>query len=340
MNRRFLAVILFILAFLVALATLFVAVTPVGQQALAGFVPGAASTPTPSPLPLQPAPKLAPVLTVTGKPPAVAAQSAYLMDARTGNMLDDANGEFPRPMASTTKIMTAVIAIQSGDLNTLVTVHQDAVNEVIDNGGSSAFLVAGDQIPLKDLLYGLMLPSGDDAAIAIADAVAGSPSNFTTIMNIMAYRLRLYQTHYVNPDGLTYIINGHTAYNYTTAYDLARLSAYAMKLPLFAQIVKTTHYALPATNTHHAYKWNNINDLLGPTDDDPNGLYVYKGAIGIKTGYTGEAGYCLVFSAVRNGQELIGVVLFSTNTNYHQRFRDAITLLNWGFDLPLKVPGA
>jgi len=339
MIRRIIAIILIILAVVIVTAALLVAFTPGGQQALAGFVPGTVPTPTLTPLPPQPTPKPTPVLTVVGKPPRVAAQSAYLLDAKTGNTLADLNGEAPRPMASTTKIMTAIIAIQSGDLNMLVTVHQDAINEVLNNGGSSAFLVVGDQIPLKALLYGLMLPSGDDAAIAIADAIAGSPANFANIMNIYAYRLRLYQTHYINPDGLTYTVNGQAIYNYTTAYDLARLAAYAMNIPLFAQIVKTQHYFLAATSTHHAYTWANTNDLLGPTDDDPSGLYVYKGATGIKTGFTGQAGYCLVFSAARSGQELIGVVLFSTNTNYHQRFRDAATLLNWGFSLPLKVPG-
>ncbi len=199
MIRRIIAIILIILAAVIVAAALLVAFTPGGQQALGGFAPAVVPTPTLTPLPPQPTPKPTPVLTVVGKPPQVAAQSAYLLDAKTGNTLADLNGEAPRPMASTTKIMTAIIAIQSGDLNMLVTVHQDAINEVQNNGGSSAFLVVGDQIPLKALLYGLMLPSGDDAAIAIADAMAGSPANFVNIMNIYAYRLRLYQTHYINP---------------------------------------------------------------------------------------------------------------------------------------------
>src|SRR6266516_7909323 len=105
----------------------------------------------------------------------------------------------------------------------------------------------------------MMLPSGDDAAIAIADAVSGSTANFVNIMNLFAYRLRLFQTHYINPDGLTYYgangqpIPGH----YTTAYDLARLARYAMNIPLFAQIVRTQHYQLPATSSHHSYSWDN-----------------------------------------------------------------------------------
>jgi D-alanyl-D-alanine carboxypeptidase (penicillin-binding protein 5/6) len=231
-------------------------------------------------------------------------------------------------MASTTKIMTALIAIQAGDLNALVSIHQDAVNEVILNNGSSAKLHIGDQLTLRDLLYGLMLPSGDDAAIAIADSVGGSTSNFVNIMNNFAYRLHLFQTHYINPDGLTYYdanrqpIPGH----YTTPYDLVRLASYAMTIPLFAQIVRTQHYTLPVTATHHSYTWDNT-DLL---------LAIYSGATGIKTGFTLEAGECLVFSATRSGHHLIGVVLHSLDAAH--RFSDAKTLLDWGFGLPLLPP--
>jgi D-alanyl-D-alanine carboxypeptidase (penicillin-binding protein 5/6) len=342
MSRRTFAIILIVLAVCIGIITPVLAYTPLGQHLL-----GSVTSATPSDLaaPLiaytpVPTPRPKPVLTVVGTPPTVDTKAAYLLDGNTGHTLDDFNGETPLPMASTTKIMTAVLAIQDGNPNMIVTVHQDAINEVINNGGSSALLVLGDQIPLKYLLYGLLLPSGDDAAIAIADAVSGSASNFTTAMNVEAYHLHLFQTHYINPDGLTYYQNnGQTAnYNYTSAYDLARLAAYAMQLPLFAQIVKTLHYTLSATATHHAYNWVNTNDLLGPTPDDPNGLYTYPGVTGIKTGFTLEAGYCLVFSALKNGQSLIGVLLYSTNTNYDQRFTNATTLLNWGFGLPLKVP--
>ncbi len=339
MFRRTLAIILLVLALCIGIMTPVLAFTPVGHSLL-NNISSASDTPTPVPFTPPPRPRPTPILTVVGKPPAVTAKAAYLLDADTGHTLDDFNGEQPLPMASTTKIMTAVLAIQAGNLNALVTIHQDAIDEVRNNGGSSAQLVLGDQIPLKDLLYGLLLPSGDDAAIAIADAISGSPANFVLAMNLEAYRLHLFQTHYINPDGLTYYdasgqpIPGH----YTSAYDLARLAQYAMHIPLFAQIVSTLRYTLPATATHHAYKWVNTNDLLGPTPDDPSGLYTYKWATGIKTGFTSQAGYCLVFSAIRNGHPLIGVLLFDTNTNYHLRFHDAITLLNWGFGLPMKLP--
>lgn len=270
-------------------------------------------TPTPTPLPT-------PVLTAVGKPPVVSAMAAYLLDDDTGNTLADLHGERPLPMASTTKIMTAVIAIQAGDLNQLVVIHQDAVDEVIQNGGSSAQLVPGDRIPLMDLLYGLLLPSGDDAAIAIADAVGGTEQNFVRIMNSVAYRLHLYQTHYANPDGLP------AADHYTSAYDLVRLAQYAMTLPVFVQIVQTQRYMLSANTLHHGYIWNTTNQLLN----------TYTGATGIKTGTTPEAGFCLVFSATRDGHHLIGVLLHSTSEE--NRFADAKALLNWGFALPLLVP--
>jgi D-alanyl-D-alanine carboxypeptidase (penicillin-binding protein 5/6) len=334
MGRRILAIILLVLSISIAIMTPVLALTPMGNSLLSTL---AAATPTATPLP-SPAPTPPkPVLTVVGQAPAVNAKEAYLLDGDTGNTLDDFHGEVPLPMASTTKIMTAIIAIQTTDPDMVITIHQDAIDEVLNNGGSSAQLVVNDKLTLKELLYGLMLPSGDDAAIAIADAVSGSTDNFVNAMNILAYRLHLYQTHYINPDGLTYYsapgtpLPGH----YTTAYDLVRLAQYAMKLPLFAQIVKTGYYNLPATTSHRAYKWVNTNDLLGTHSTE---FPAYPGATGIKTGYTVEAGYCLVFSATHNGHDLIGVVLFDTNTDTVRRFRDAKTLLNWGFGLPLRVP--
>lgn len=334
MGRRILAIILLVLSISIAIMTPVLALTPMGNSLLSTF---AAATPTATPLPSPTPTPPKPVLTVVGQPPAVNAKAAYLLDSDTGNTLDDFQGEVPLPMASTTKIMTAIIAIQTTDPDTVITIHQDAIDEVLNNGGSSAQLVVNDKLTLKELLYGLMLPSGDDAAVAIADAVSGSTDNFVNAMNILAYRLHLYQTHYINPDGLTYYSAPGTpvAGHYTTAYDLVRLAQYAMKLPLFAQIVKTGYYNLPATTSHHAYKWVNTNDLLGTHSTE---FQAYPGATGIKTGYTVEAGYCLVFSATHKGHDLIGVVLFDTNTDTVRRFRDAKTLLNWGFGLPLRIP--
>lgn len=323
MGRRVFASLLLCVALLIVVLTSLLAFTPFGMHIF-----GRVISPTPTPIALTPTPipSPSPVLTVQGTPPVVQSQIAYLMDANTGNVLVNENGEAPVQMASTTKIMTALIAIQTGNLDQLVTIHQDAYNEVWLHDGSSAGLVVGDQIPLKDLLYGLMLPSGDDAAIAIADALGGVP-NFVQRMNLFAYHLHLFQTHYLNPDGLNYNPEGlPISDHYTTAADLVRLSRYAMSVPLFAQIVQTQQYVLPASGVRHRYIWTNIDALL----------QVYPGATGIKTGFTPQAGYCLVFSATRNGHSLVGVVLNSPTEK--SRFLDAIALLNWGFALPLMPP--
>ncbi len=323
MGRRIFAIVLVVLAITIATMSVILAVDS-RQSTIA-------DTPSPTPVLLSPTPTPipTPVLTPKGKPAAISATAAILLDANTGDILFSQHAEQTLPMASTTKIMTAVIAIQTGNLDQEVTVGQDAVNEVVQNGGSGAGLVANDKLTLRDLLYGLMLPSGDDAAVAIADDIAGSVPNFVRIMNLEAQRLHLYQTHYANADGLEVTDsqgNVLSGVHYSTAYDLVRLARYAMSIPLFAQIVSTEHYTVPASATSHAYRWTNINNLL----------YDYKGAIGIKTGWTPQAGGCLVFAARRSGQTLIGVVLHSTNET--TRFTDATALLNWGFALPLLPP--
>ncbi len=326
MARRVLAFSLLAFALLLLIAAPLVAFTPLGDRVTTTL---GLATPTPSPTPVPfvptPAPSPSPVLTIKGIPPPLTASTAYLEDMDTGNVLVNINGQKTLPMASTTKIMTAIIAIQTGDLTQGVPVAQDAVDEVNFRNGSSAMLRVGDVVPLKDLLYGLMLPSGDDAAIAIADKLAGTSDKFVQRMNLFARRLHLYQTHYTNTDGLT--ADDQTNPNhYTTSADLVRLSQYAMSLPLFAQIVQTPTYTLTATGLHHAYIWKTTNDLLG----------TYTGMIGIKTGHTVEAGWCLVFAATRAGHHLMGVVLHSdTSLN---RFSDAKALLDWGFGLPVLPP--
>jgi D-alanyl-D-alanine carboxypeptidase (penicillin-binding protein 5/6) len=318
MRRSIIATILLVLAIEIVIIIPLLAFTPTGKRVLLDVFP----SPTPSPTP---------ILTVRGTPPPVSAEAAYLLDADTGHTLADINGQARLPMASTTKIMTAIIAIQKANLNQVVTVKQDAINEVKNNFGSSAQLVVGDKIPLKDLLYGLLLPSGDDAAIAIADSVGGTSANFVNMMNIYAQRLHLTQTHFINPDGLTYYKTQpgkptQASFNYSTASDLAHLAHYALNNPIFAQVVRLQQFILPATSEHHAYDWVTTNDLLA----------TYMGTTGVKTGYTVEAGYVLVFSATDNNHHLVGVVMHEKNDN--QRVADATALLNWGFSLPLLPP--
>jgi len=315
--RRIFAVILLLLVMVLLISVGGVlGTTPAGTRVLSSFGP-----PTPTPKP---------ILTVQGTPPAVTAKAAYLLDADTGHTLVNINGQQRLPMASTTKIMTALITLQTADLNQVVTVKQDAIDEVKKNQGSSAFLVVGDKIRLLDLLYALLLPSGDDAAIAIADTVAGSPAKFVDEMNQYAQRLHLTHTHYINPDGLTYMTaQGKPDPNqYTSAYDLVLLTRQAMSNPLFAQIVQLQEYKVAANTDHHAYDWLTTDNLLTS----------YPGAIGIKTGFTPEAGYCLVFAATNGGQRLIGVILNDSTTDPNVRFSDAAKLLAWGFALPLRPP--
>ena len=324
MGRRILVIVLLLLAITIATVTPVLAFTPFGVHILvtAGIV-APTPTPTPTPIPPTPTPTPEPVLTARGTPPTLSATASYLVDMDTDHILADVNGEEPLPMASTTKIMTALIAIRTGDLNQLITVKQDAIDETLLHDGSNAGLVVGEQLTLKDLLYALMVPSGDDAAIAIADALAGTTDNFVQRMNLFAYRLRLFQTHYADPDGLNW---RNSPDHYTTASDLSRLAQYAMSIPLFTEIVQTQSYSIGATAQHHAHTWKTTNTLLA----------TYTGMLGIKTGHTDAAGYCLVFAAARNGHHLIGTVLHSPSDV--QRDKDVSTLLDWGFALPLLPP--
>lgn len=316
MKRLVIATVLFVLAIETLLTIPLMIFTPIGSTIVDHFNP----TPTPTPLPILSA--------VGSTPPKIKSPVAYLLDADTNNVLADVRGDERLPMASTTKIMTAIIALEKSQPDTIVTVKDDAVKEVTENLGSNANLKAGDKVRMIDLLYGLILPSGDDAAIAIADNISGSPTNFTTIMNAYAKKLHLNNTHYINPDGLTYYDKNKKAdpNEYTTAADLAQLTRYALRNPMFAQIVQVQHYALPATTDHGAYTWETTNELIAS----------YPGTIGIKTGYTDEAGACLVFAAKNSKHTLIGVLLQGQEKT--DRFTDAPQLLDWGFALPMREP--
>ena len=323
MRRRIFAFFLILVALSLLIFASVLEFTPVGHTVFVSTgITAPPPTPTPKPTPIPtPTPTPLPVLTVQGTPPQLTADAVYLLDADTGHVLDEVNGEKPLPMASTTKIMTAVIAIQTADLNEPIPVKQDAINRVNLDGGSSAGLVVGDTLPLKAMLYALLLPSGDDAAYAIADELGGTREGFVQRMNLFAYRLHLFQTHYNNPDGLTLDDN---LQHYTTARDLATLTQYAMHLPLFAQIVQLQHYTFHTTKQN--YTWDNTNKLLT----------TYNGMTGVKTGHTDAAGYCLVFAATRKNHHLIGVLLNSPSEL--QRNKDVSTLLDWGFALPLRPP--
>lgn len=272
-----------------------------------GALSNGAATPTDTPMPI---PTSTPLPTPE---PFVKGTAGYLVDARSGQVYYSANSHAKLQMGSLTKIMTAVVALERGDLFAVVPITSSELNEV-PSGASTALLVANDRMYLKDLLYALLLPSGCDAAIVIAHEVGGSTPHFVAMMNAEAQRLGLHDTHFTNPHGAFDDSN-----HYSSAADLAILSRYAMNIPLFAQIVRTQDYHLEATINHHDYPWHNTNSWLS----------MYRGADGIKTGDTAAAGYCMVFSATRNGHRLIGVELGAPD--FATVFKDANRMMALGF---------
>jgi D-alanyl-D-alanine carboxypeptidase (penicillin-binding protein 5/6) len=328
MKRRGAAFILFSLAFSLVISILFSASTLQGtrlsDRALIIVSPTPSPSPTRIPVTPTPIPTLKPVLTVRDQLPQIAAKSAYMIDMDTGKALVDIHGEQTMPMASTTKIMTALIAIQTANPHQMITVSQDAYDRVHKEDGSSAGLEVGEKVSLQDLLYGMMLPSGNDAAISIAETLGGSREQFVARMNLFARRLGLFQTHFTNPDGLSQ--PEEDPHHYSSARDIVQLTRYALGIPMFARIVQTKEYHLEATETHESHDWVNTNPLLG----------FLSGIIGVKTGHTWASGWCLVFAVKINGHYLIGAILDSPTED--QRKLDALILLKWGLSLPMLPP--
>ena len=233
----------------------------------------------------------------------ISAEAAYLYEANSGRVLYAKNENARLPMASTTKIMTALLAVESGRLTETVTVPKEAVG----TEGSSMHLRAGEMISLSDLVYGLMLTSGNDAAVAIACFLDGGTEAFAAHMNARAKQLGLSDTHFVTPNGL------HDPDHYTTAKDLALLGAAALENPFFAEIVATQYRRTEGSNPHTLKNKNRL-------------LWEYEGGIGVKTGYTKAAGKCLVFAAERGEMKLVGAVL-----NCPTMWSSAKSMLDAGF---------
>ncbi len=220
------------------------------------------------------------------------AKSTIVMDMDSGRVLYEKNADEPRLIASITKIMTAVVAIENGNVNDYVTVG----NEVLSMYGSSIYVKPGEKITLMDLLYGLMLRSGNDAAIVIANYVGKSEENFVRLMNDKAKEIGVKNTVDKNSHGLDEVTQ-----NYSTARDMAILSSYASKIDLYEKIVSTKKWTTEASGK--AYIWNNRNKLL----------YSYKYATGGKTGYTPKAGRTLVTTASKDNLNLTVVTLNDSN---------------------------
>ena len=231
---------------------------------------------------------------------ALSAESAILLDAQTGRVLYEKQADKQSLIASTTKIMTALVVCEQTNVLDRVRIPQEAVG--IE--GSSMYLKAGEIMTVQELLYGLMLHSGNDAAVALAIYCGGTVEGFAELMNDKAHRLGMEDTHFVNPNGLD--APGH----YSTARDMAKLAAYAMENPIFAQTVSTkTVKAADRTLTNH-------NKLL----------WSLEGAEGVKTGYTKAAGRILVSSCSRDGRRLIAVTMNDRND-----WQDHTKLMESGF---------
>lgn len=251
-------------------------------------------------------------------PSGVTAQGAFLLDTGKNSRLWSKSADTKRQMASTTKVMTATVVLDSGvDLNKLITIKQSYRDYVARNGASTADLRVGDKLTVRQLLYGLMLPSGCDAAYALADTLgsgsteAARTKSFIGKMNKKAAALGMKNTKYDSFDGIS-----AAGANYTTPRDTAKLAGHAMANSTFGTVVKSTSTQQKAANINRTYYWDNTNKLLGS----------YKGAIGIKTGTGSVAGPCLVFAAQRNGRTVVGVILNAGN-----RYADATKMLDWAY---------
>jgi D-alanyl-D-alanine carboxypeptidase (penicillin-binding protein 5/6) len=251
----------------------------------------------------------------------VLALGADLVDTRSGATLWSRAATTPRPIASITKVMTALVVLRDGHLDRKITVTRAAVRYVRQHDGTSAGLKAGDVLTARDLLNAMLLPSGCDAAFLLAAAYAPSQADFVAQMNARAAALHLYSTHFDNFDGLPMPTENA---DLSTPADLMLLAKAALARPLFAAIVAQKSRSLPATPQHKAYFWKNTNLLLGS----------YPGTIGVKTGTTNGAGDCLLFEATRAGRTLLGVVLHANGARVARRFIMASRILNWGFGTP------
>lgn len=237
---------------------------------------------------------------------AESAKAGILMEMETGRVLWEKNAHEALPMASTTKVMTALLALEYAALSDKVTAGENAFGVP----GTSIYLAQGETLTMEEMLLGLMLCSGNDAAVAIAEHVAGSVDGFCRLMTQRAAQIGCENTLFSTPHGLP------AQNHHTTAYDLALICREALKSPAFRQIVSTQRASIPWAGHPQNRILNNKNSLLS----------TYPGAIGIKTGYTKAAGRCLCFAAERDGMTLVGCVLNDPNW-----FQDAAALMDTGF---------
>lgn len=247
----------------------------------------------------------------------IPASAAIVVNAKTGAVIYAKNATTQLPMASTTKIMTAILLIENANLDSQIT----TTREMVTVEGSSMGLLEGDKATYRSLLYGMMLPSGNDAATTVAISLASSLQNFSLMMNKKAKELSMHNTNFVTPSGLDH------KYHFSTVEDMAKLSVYAMKNPEFRKVVSTKKIRVEYGNPPYSRMLYGHNKILN----------TYDGANGIKTGYTSKSGKCLVSSAKRGNMEVIAVTLNDSHTQTSHK-----TLLDYGFsklnEVELKLP--
>lgn len=255
------------------------------------------------------------------------AASAILIEASTGKVIFEKNADQIMYPASTTKILTALLALDFGDLDQVCTVSENAITFYEDDV-TTIDLRVGEQLPLRELLYAALVKSANDAANVIAESISGTMNDFVGLMNEAAAVYGCTNTNFTNPNGL------HNDNHYTTARDMAIIAQQAMKNETFRKMVATRDYTIPATSMLRARNISNSNRLMMPTMGENPNKYYFPDAIGIKTGTTTRAGYCFVGAAERDGIELISVLFF---TGENARWADTIKLMNYGFSQYMSV---
>ncbi|WP_233463200.1 D-alanyl-D-alanine carboxypeptidase family protein [Nocardia gipuzkoensis] len=261
---------------------------------------------------------------LTTEPDAVQASGAALAEGIAGTVLWSRQPNTPVPIASIAKVMTALVVINSGDLDRAITVPREIIAYCTEYDGSTAGLAPGEVLTARQLLYAMMLPSGCDAAYTLADAYGPGHDGFIARMNDTARQMGLAGTYFTDPSGLPAPTDHST---YSTPADLVTLGLRAMSTPEFRDIARSKSFHVPAGPGNRAHLWQTTNLLL----------HDYPGAIGIKTGWTDAAGTCLLFETVRAGIPLIGVVLHSSPNSEVAARDDAERMLNWAYDPILSV---
>lgn len=261
--------------------------------------------------------------------PITYSEACLLMEQSSGEILYSKNIYERMYPASTTKIMTAILALENCKLTDVATASHNAVFSV-PVGYSHANIQEGEELTIEQLLNVLLIPSANDAAFVIAEHIAGSVEAFSDMMNEKAKEIGCLNTHFVNPNGI------HNENHYSTAYDMALIGRYAMKFDVFRQIVSKTSYALPATNKYDKTDrlFNTTNELLKPNYTSSPSNYYYQYATGAKTGYTDAAANCIVATATKNDVSLIVVILHGerTDAGLSERALDCKSLFEYGFN--------